>query len=315
MIYNRFFYDDGANGGGGATDIDDVKLFEALSKKLGKPVTSWDDVTPPAVKTAEEIQAEKDAKDSARVSWALSNGKVTKSKWEEFAQVSANPEIVIYNDFLAAKKAEDKDADEADIKEEFETIKQKFGTDLLKGMSEARLKEKYPEIYSIDKDYDAYEAAQKTNTEFTKKYKAEAPVYTALNNEYISKTITDGIEIEIPAGKDGEAPIKFTYKPTKAVAEKVAGLYNAEETVKSAITTGFTKDKQEFLLKTALVNTDIAGFAKQIAEQATENREAIIRGIPPKAGFQKRELTPTEEEARVADNLKLFNKVRQAQLV
>lgn len=283
-----------------AADIDDAKIFEALSKKLGKTVTSYEDLTPKAPPTPEEIQKQKEERATKRTVWALTNGKVTEAELSNFIKEGGNVEGLAYADFAAKRKAANAELEEDDIKAEFETLKEKVGADTILELGNTILQKKYGKFLSLDNEYAAHETKELTTAQFNKKFAKEAPAFISANNAIVDGYQNTGFEIAVPTKAGGE-PLKFIYKPTEEVATKIKAAYNSDEKIGDAVNNGYDREKQEYLIKATAVNLDLAGFAEQIAQQATEQREAILRGIPPAGGFQRKEL-PDEEEVRVKGN-------------
>ena len=295
--------------------LDDTTIFAELSKKLGREITSYEDLAPKTITvtapTEAEFEKQKEDRDNKKISWALDNGKVSKKKYEGFIKDAGNPESLVYKEFLQTRKAANADADENEIKEEFETLKTSMGEGVVRKMGEAILQQQYPEIFGIDNEYSSYENSQKQTAEFTGKLQKEAPAYIALNNKTIDNFVAKGIDIELP-GAEGAAPIKLNYKPNKETAEALRTFLSSDEKVKSAVSGGYKAEEVTTVIEKALVNMDIQGFAKQIYEQSVFDKEALVRGIPPVNKEGKKPGADTTDEARYKQNSKLLSEITKA---
>lgn len=293
-------------------EVSDDVVFAALSKKLGKPVSSYEDLLPKAEPKPEDVLKAKEERETKKTAWALQNNKVSEKQLKEFIKESETPDSLVLANFIKGKKESDPDADDEDLKEEFASIKKRLGEDQINAWGETLLKEKYPELYSLENDYSAYEETERNNLTFSEQVKTKAPEYIAANNNLLDTYAKDGFEVEVPV-VDGKEAVKFKYTVSKDVAEKLKAAFNADDKVKDAIKNGYDKEKQSFLIRAAAINLDVAGFAQQIAQQTLFNREALLRGIPPNSKIGKTEIGIPEEEARLSGNKKIAKEYFQNQ--
>lgn len=293
------------------TEIDDQTLLTAMSKKLGKEIKSFDDFTPKTEPTAEEIQKANEKRDNEKTAWALQSGKVTAKQLKDFADDNSNKTGLLYSDYLATQKELNPNVDEDDVKVDFEKIVSRLGKSFDKA-TDAILKTKYPEIYNLDNEYNAYEGSLKKAAEEETKIKTDSPVFIAMNNEILDGFTTNGVEIELPA-KENEQPVKFKFEPPKDAIEKLKNKFGSDAEVRNAVLKGFDKEKQEYVLKAAAIQLSIQDFARQIAEQAVFNRDAIIRGLAPdKRRTASTEITVADEV--VEENTKVAKAYLRSQL-
>lgn len=286
------------------TEPSDEAIFSALSKKLGKPVSSYEELISKPQPTEADIQKEKEKRETNKTVWALQNNKIQEKKLKEFYKESEAPENLVFENFAKNKRVTEPNLTDDELKEDFEAVKKQFGEDEIKAYGETLLKQKYSDVFNLENEYSDFEESEKNNQSFKKKLETESPAFIAANNELLDKYSTDGFEIEVPL-EEGQEPIKFLYKANKTITDKLKAAYSTEDKLTDAVKNGWDKEKQSFLIKASLINLDVTGLAKQIYEQTTLNREALLRGIPPVNKTGKTEIATPADEERLEANKKL----------
>lgn len=292
---------------GTEVQLNDAQVFEKLSKELGRPIASYADLAapppPPAPPTPEEIEKQKQERESSKVAWALSNNKVDKAVYDKYVQVGGNPEAVVYGRFLANKQSEDPNVNVEEVQREFNDIKEALGEKFIKNIGDAVINNEYGSILNLENEFTEFETTEK-------KLKTEGPQFVEMASNLVN-TLGAGFEIEV-LGADGQAPIKLKYTPDSEKVKALLQTLTTPDHVAKNVKKGFTKEAQEAIIRSSLINSDLPAFAKQIYDQAVFNKEALFRGIPTGTFVPAPVMTPGENEKRIEENQNILKQVQQA---
>lgn len=290
-------------------EITEDLILSKINEKLGSNYASIEDLKPkPPQKTEEELAKEKEERENRKIAWGIQSGKISKNKIESFAIHSENPETLVFAEFAEAKKEENPELSEEEIKEQFESYKDAVGEKVIKRLGSNIIKNKYPEFFSLENEYSAYESVERENMSFEEKLKTESSNYIKANTEVIDKLVNDGYEVELQ-GKEGEKPLKIKVSFNKETAEKIKNHLISDAEIRKAVKNGYKTDQIESFVKQALATADFDNVVKQVYQQAMLDKEAALRGIPPREGQERRIMTDSEEEEIIKENLKVVRNV------
>jgi hypothetical protein len=275
------------------SELDDASLL-ALLEKRGIKVSSIEELTP---KEDAAVIAEK--RESAKISYGLNKGTITKKQYENFVVDSRDPKNLVFGQYHADAKAEDPNLTDDQIQEDFVmefgldaeagTRKHKYGQQKLSLLANKMLQEKYPAILSLDNDFTSYETEQRNLSQIQAKVKAGMPVYNKdvddvfVELEKINTKFSDDEEYVVPALKESLESIKSQFLDSKYAAGKIVNGYKKEDLKEIAFTT-FLRQNFPYL-------------AKEIANQKLLKQQAGTRGIP----------VPTGNIARKEDDIDISN--------
>lgn len=287
-------------------EITDDLILAKFNERNGTDYKSFDELKPksaPIVLTAEEIEAKKEERENKKIAWAITNGKVSEKKLKAYSIDSNDPTKLVYAKFAAKKKEEKPEMTDEDIESEFESAVAYMGEDMIKEMGEEALRNKYSEIFGIDKDYSSFEEQETSNLSFISKKEKEAPAFVKVNTDTVDKYVNEGIEFEIPVA-EGQPPIKLKIDLDKVKANAAKEYFISDDRINNAIKNGYESKEIDALIKNTLITTNINEVVKQVYQQAMTDKEALKRGIPPLSGNDRREFNTDLDIERVNGNLK-----------
>jgi hypothetical protein len=287
-------------------EITDDLILARFNEKNGTDYKSFDELKPkaaPIVLTPEEIEAKKEERENKKIAWAITNGKVSEKKLKAYSVDSNDPSKLVYAEFVAKKKEENPDMSDEDIDSAFESAEEYMGKDVIKKMGESILRNKYSEIFGIDKDFSSFEEQETSKLSFISKKEKEAPMFVKANTDAIDKYVNDGIEFEITLA-EGQPPVKLKVDVDKAKVDAVKNYFTSDERVENAIKNGYKSEDVDVLIKNTLITANINEVVKQVYQQAMTDKEAIKRGIPPLNGNDRKNFNADLDVERVNENLK-----------
>lgn len=267
------------------TDIPEDQLLEAIAKKTGRSIKSWDELKP----TPEAIDKEKEQekREIDKLSFGLKKGFFNKSQYESFISDSKSPISLVYNAELEEAKSADPqwDADkEKEFKEDFDarfgldldptSAKHKRGQKQLGIIAENILRNTYSGILNLENEYSKYESQEKSKSEQHKKVLAAAPIY----KKDVEEAMASIKEIEIPFGKDE----KYTVKVPDDILQSVQETLMDQDFVKSKILEGYKKEEIVQIAHTMAISQNFSILAYEVAKQYRHKHEKGVRGIPEK---------------------------------
>lgn len=166
-------------------DLSDAQLLEILNKRTGAVLSNLNDLKPKP--TPAEIAAQEQERQTAMLTYGLSQGKFKKEEYDAYNHALANKMSVVREDVkeqftvlfpeLSPDAIEEKVAlylfenlDPAD------NIRQTREKELI-ALSEMKIKDKYKNIVNLPTDYAQYEEGLNKQVNFEKKVQATLPVY------------------------------------------------------------------------------------------------------------------------------------------
>lgn len=262
--------------------ITDEMLFEELSKKAGRKVTSWDELKPKPEEIDKEKEAEK--REANKLSFGLQKGLFNKKTFEGFISDSKNPVGLVYAAELNEAKKDDPewDADkEAEFKEEFETkfgltldpssSKYKRGQKQINIVADAILRENYSPIYNLEGEYSKHESAQNTDAANKKKILEAAPIY----KKEVDEIVTGLATVDIPFGTDE----KYTVPVSEEIRDSIKQVLLDEDFVSSQLLKGYKKDEIAQIATNMVISQNFGALAHEAAKQYRAKHEKGVRGI------------------------------------
>ena len=266
-----------------AIEITDDLILAKFNERNGTDYKSFDELKPksaPIVLTAEEIEKQKEERENKKIAWAITSGKVSEKKLKSYSIDSNDPAKLVYAEFAAKKKEESPEISDEDIESAFESATEYMGKDVVIKMGESILRNKYSEIFGIDKDFSSFEEQETSNKSFISKKEKEAPVFVKANTDAIDKYVNNGIEFEITIA-EGQSPVKLKVEVDKAKVDAVKNYFTSDERINSAIKNGYKTEEIDALIKNTLITSNINEVVNQVYFQAGLDREAAKRGVPP----------------------------------
>lgn len=263
-------------------ELTDDQLLEAISKKSGRKVTSWDELKP----KPEEVDKEKEAerRESEKLTFGLKKGLFNKKQYEGFIADSKNPTGLVYAAELNEAKKDDPAWDEEKEKEFREEFETKFGLTLDQSSSkykrgqkqigiiaETILRHSYSPIFNLEGEYSKYESEQNRQKDNQDKIIAAAPVYKKDVEEAVSKLAT----IEIPFGEE-----KYEVPVSKEIRDSIQERLMDQEFVSSQILKGYSKEEVDQIAYNMTISENFATLAHEAAKKYREKHEKGVRGIP-----------------------------------
>lgn len=294
-------------------ELTDDQLLEAISKKAGKKITSWDELKP----KPEEVDKEKAAeqREAEKLSFGLQKGLFNKKQFEGFISDSKNPVGLVYTAELNDAKKDDPDwteEKEQEFKEEFEV---KFGLNLDKTSSQFKrgqkqlniiaetiLKNTYAPIYNLEGEYGRFETERTAKEAEKKKILEAAPIYKKEVGEIVASLAT----VEIPFGADE----KYTVPVPKEIRDAIQEVLLDKDFFTSQVLKGYKKEEIEQIATNMVITQNFHTLAHEAAKQYRAKHEKGVRGIPEGGKLEKGD-NPYEglTEAQIAA-LKFFKPVQ-----
>lgn len=169
---------DATDGEGAEAEIDDTRLMAALSKKMGREIKSFDDLTPKATPelTDEEKKTLSEQNRSQAIEYGKKNNFFTQSQYDNYVTFSAlSPTEVVQARFVAKEmETEGVDLEEAtDTFNEFyhtmeaeDTPKYKRAQALIKKEYEEIKRAEFSKIVDVEQDFETYKKDEHRATIF-----------------------------------------------------------------------------------------------------------------------------------------------------
>lgn len=273
------------------------ELLAAL-KEQGIEINSLDDFK--KKETPEDIAQKRE---SAKLAYALEKQLVTPKEYQSFSADSSNLSNLVYRQYLQQQQKEDPALTDAEILEEFEekyglkseqdSRKYKRGQLELQVIGNQILKETYKGIYSIDPEFDKFEATENSRKAEEKKLFEETPKYKAHIEDIFSK---DFKKYSVKIDKEN-----FDIEIPENILSTLKNEFLNTESAISNIKSGYDNDTIKRIAHTRLMmdafDTIIANAAKQYAEK----HEKGTKGVPTDVTTTKTEekpLTDAQKKAR-----------------
>jgi hypothetical protein len=280
-------------------ELSDEELLKLLGKR-GITAASIEALkTPPTPPDPAKVAEQREADELA---YALNKGLFTKKDYDNFTNDNKDPQDLVYAQYHAEAKSEDKELTDDEIRAEFlskygldtepGTRLHKQGVKAINTIAESLLKQKYGKIYDAKSAYSAHEKDSLTAKETETKLLAGAPVYKN-DVEAIFEELKK-IPVKFSDTESVEVPIMQTYlDELKAVLLK-------PENVKNKVISGYTKERLKEEAMAAFLYRNFPYVAKEIANQHLLKHSAGTKGIPMIGGLQKKgedagELTPAQK--------------------
>jgi hypothetical protein len=270
-------------------EFTDEQLLEAIAKKSGRKISSWDELKPtPEVVDKEK---EKEKRESDKLSFGLKKGLFNTTQYEGYIADSKNPIGLVYAAELNEAKKDDPEWDEEKEKEFKEEFDAKFGLNLDPSSSKHKrgqkqiniiadtiLRHSYSPIYNLENEYSKHESEANRQRAIKDKILAAAPIYKQDVTESVSKLST----ISIPLGEETyEVPV------SKEIRDAVEETLMDKDFIASKITQGYTKDEIYEIAHTMVISQNYASLAYDAAKQYRAKHEKGVRGIPQGGPLEK----------------------------
>lgn len=279
-------------------ELDDNTVLAHLKKK-GISVESFDDLKPK--KSQDEIDAEKQQRESEKLSWGLKNKRFKKEELEGYIVDSKSPQNLIYNIFSEKVKNANPDFTDEQIQEQFkeryglnkdpDSWEYKQGQEELSLMSTHLLNQKYAPILALDNEYSQYEQQETSKSSMQAKIIANAPAYkkdieSVFDGlkKYKAKVGNEEYEIEVP----------------QDFAERSKAYFLQDETAASHIQKGWTKEEISEVVNNMLLIEHRDYINQQIAEQYHKNKSKGTRGLIPPFTRRGQADMPVDEKLKKA---------------
>jgi len=266
----------------------------AWLKKKNPTIESLSSILP------QEDPAEAEAKREAnKLSYGLSNGKVSKKEYEQYVTDKSNKEAVVYAEFLASERQDNPEAEEDEIRDAFmehygltadkNSAKYKRGEKALEREAESILRARHAKVYNLDGEYDAFERNNASEAERQAKILSETPRYKADVEAAIESLKSHKIQMA-----DGE---DFVYEFPKEYIDVLKGHYFNPEYVASLIEQGLSKEAIAETVTMTAIRENQSQILKDYGEKILLKHQAGARGIGPvQLGTSEEDKTLTEEQ-------------------
>jgi hypothetical protein len=270
-------------------EISDEQLLEAIAKKSGRKITSWDELKPTPEVVDKEKEAEK--RESEKLTFGLKKGLFNKKQYEGFISDSKNPIGLVFAAELNEAKKDDPDWNEDKEKEFKEEFDAKFGLDLdptsskhkrgqkqINIIAETILRHSYSPIFNLEGEYSRFESENSKQKEIQDKIIAAAPVYKQDVTDSVSKLS----KIDIAFGDETyEVPV------SKEILDSIQETLMDKDFVSSKITQGYTKDEIYDIAHNLVISQNFASLSYEAAKQYRAKHEKGVRGIPQGGNLEK----------------------------
>lgn len=286
-------------------EIDEAVMLKALSKKLGREITSLDDLAATKKEiTQEDIEAEKQARETNKVKFGLSNGLFTAKEFESFIADAKNPTEVVFKQYVAEQKELDSDLSDAELREEFnekfglneeeDSRKYKRGLKEINLLAENIINSKYPNISQLESKYSVHESTENSTKEQQKVILEKAPLfkrYVELVKDSL-KTIrfniseNDGYDINI------DDSILNPYIDQMLTPEYTA----------NAIQKGYSVDDLKKIVKNAVLSENIETIVKSIILKDRIKTQKGLKGVIPTRDVHAATVYDTKKQ-KLADEI------------
>lgn len=292
-------------------ELDDEAVIAYLKKTKGKEINSLDDFLNPVKElTAEEKIAEKEKRESNMFAHGLSTGAFTKKDLENFISDSKNPSELVYEAYANDQKAKDDTLTDAEIRDEFnekmgldienkESRQYIAGQNLINKLATGLLKDKYPKIVNLDKEYSSFEATQKTQNDFNKKVATQKPIYQRDIEEI--RNASKKINIAI---NDKE---NFEFVVDEGVLAEVEQEMLSDKIVNDNINKGYRKEDLKQLHNLTALMKSLPKIMNDYADKRELEKQAGLRGIQPagkQTGRERVEVELTENQKKAIEMTK-----------
>lgn len=255
------------------------ELMQIVAQKMGKNISSWDDLKPQEQVDEQKLKEERDA---AKISWGLQNKKIKPAELEGFNADSKNAHDLVYRLRLEAALKEDANLDEKEFREEFEeefgltldksTRRYKNGQDTLNRLANDILKTTYGSIYKLEDDFSKFETSQAAKKADEAKIKEGATAYKkTLENirgglKKISAQFDDKNSYEIEVLDDSIEEVLTMMSDPKFAGEQILR--------------GYTEENLRDIAFTTVLKQNFPAIAQEIAKQHLYKHAAGTKGIP-----------------------------------
>lgn len=278
------------------------ELLEMASKRLGKKVSSWEDLKKP-----EEIDEakKKEARDTDMVSWGLKNKLVSKAKYEGYIADSRDPQDLVFRQRLQEALKSDPDLNQDEFKEEFdeefgldqkpESRRYKNGQNNLKVLSAAILRSSYGDVLDLDNKYSQYESSANQQKERVEKVMAGAPAYKAALDSVKGKLqkikghFDDNQEYEVEA--------------MEGTVDEIIELMSTPEFAEQQILKGYTEQQLADIAWSTYLTKNFPAITQKIVDQQLLKKAAGTKGVLKigGAGVVNNELELTDAQKKYRD--------------
>jgi hypothetical protein len=280
-------------------ELSDEELLKLLGKRGITAVSIEALKTPPTPPDPAKVAEQREADELA---YALSKGLFNKKDYDSFLHDSQDPQDLVYAQYHAEAKAEDKDLTDEDIQAEFlskfgldaepGTRKHKRGIKEINTIAESLLKQKYGKIYDAKSAFSTHEKDVLTTKETDTKVSVGVPVY----KKDVEDIFTDlkKIPFKFSDTESVDIPVMQEY------LDELKDAFLKPEHAKNKILSGYKKETLKEEVFAAFLYKNFPYLAKEIANQHLLKHSAGTKGIPLLGGLGKKEgdtieLTPAQK--------------------
>lgn len=261
-------------------ELNDEAVLKYLQGK-GLSVNSFDDLNKPV--TEADLQRQAEQRENEKLSYGLNKGMFNRKTHEQFILDRNNKKDLVFTEYYHSAKKEDPSLSDEDIQAEFaskfgldaepNTRKHKRGEQEIEILGDIILKNKYPNIFKLDSEYDFFENATKQQREFEQKVAKGAPLFKKDVEDVFSelKKVTtkfsDDESYEVEVLDDALNSLKEKFFDKNFVAQKISQ--------------GYTKEELKDIAFTALLKENWPIIAKEMINQALLKNQKGVKGIVP----------------------------------
>jgi hypothetical protein len=261
----------------------DEQLLEAISKRSGRKISSFDELKPKPEEIDKEKLAEK--READKLSFGLQKGLFNKKQFENFIADSKDPIGLVYAAELQEAKKEDPAWDEDKEREFKEEFDEKFGLNLdqsspkfkrgqkqLNIIADTILKSTYAPIYNLESEYGRHETEANQQAANKQKILETAPVY----KKEVDEIVTNLASVDFPFGADE----KYTVPVPKEMRDSIREILLDKDFVTSQILNGYKKEEIAQIATNMVITQNYPALAHEAAKQYRAKHEKGVRGIP-----------------------------------
>jgi hypothetical protein len=261
----------------------DEQLLEAISKRSGRKISSFDELKPKPEEIDKEKLAEK--READKLSFGLQKGLFNKKQFENFIADSKDPISLVYAAELQEAKKEDPAWDEDKEREFKEEFDEKFGLNLDQSSSKFKrgqkqltiiadtiLKSTYAPIYNLESEYGRHESETNQQAANKQKILETAPVY----KKEVDEIVTGLASVDFPFGTDE----KYTVPVPQEMRDSIKEILLDKDFVTSQILNGYKKEEIAQIATNMVITQNYPALAHEAAKLYRAKHEKGVRGIP-----------------------------------
>lgn len=264
-------------------DIEDAIILKQLSKKLGREITSLDDLKSPAkIETPEDKAAKEQERENAKLSFGLQNKKITNKEVEAFIADSGNPKSVAYDYFSAQQKEIDSSLTEKEIKEKFQykyslnededSVEYKQGQKDLNFIANTLIKERHKKYLNLENEYSNYEQTIAEKEAYNKDILSKTPAYKSI----VEKAAQKFKKIEIKANNS-----VYTIELDDSIISGYVNQMLTPDYAEKIISNGWSEVQIESSFLTSLKADNFDSLLESVLERELLKAQKGLKGVLP----------------------------------